>query len=193
MADGELATDRLILRPPVAEDLPWLVEHMNTLAVLRYLGGEVRSPEVVAEGLNADIAAFACGGHQRWTVWQRDDAVRMARVGLFHLRSPAAQPDLQGQREIGWTFAEGFWGMGFATEAARAEIGYAFGTIGLPVIYSQTSDSNAASTRMMQRLGFTRRAELDYVDPDYPPADNPTTVWSMDAPKGWRITGVSPS
>ncbi len=181
MADGALATERLVLRPPVPEDLPWLLEHMNTLAVLRYLGGQVRSPEAVAESLAADIAAFGSGGHQRWTVWLRDGAVRMGRVGLFHLRSPAAPPELQGQREIGWTFAQGHWGMGYATEAARAVIGYAFGTLGLPVLYSQTSDSNAASTRMMQRLGFTRRAEFDYVDPDYPAADNPTTVWSMEA------------
>ncbi len=50
------------------------------------------------------------------------------------------------------------------------------------MLYSQTSDSNVASTRMMQRLGFTARPELGYHDPDYPPEDNPTTVWSMDAP-----------
>ena len=135
MAERELETERLILRPPAPDDLPWVLEHMNTPAVVRYLGGEVRSPE-------------------------------------------------EGQREIGWTFAEGFRGKGYATEAALAVIAYAFGTLGLPVLYSQTSDSNESSTRMMQRLGFTRRAELDYVDPDYPPADDPTTVWSMDAPHG---------
>lgn len=190
MADGTLVTERLILRPPVADDLPWLLAVMNTDAVLRYLGG-VRSAEAVAEGLDSDIAAFASGGHQRWTVWLRDGGVRVGRVGLFHLRSPAAPPELQGQWEIGWTFAEGYWGMGYATEAARAVIAYAFGTLGLGALYSQTSDSNAASTRMMQRLSFTRRAELDYADPNYPAADNPTTVWSMDAPEDWRIVGVS--
>lgn len=31
-------------------------------------------------------------------------------------------------------------------------------------------------------LGFIFRPELGYVDPDCPPEDNPTTVWSMDAP-----------
>ena len=184
MAERELETERLILRPPAPDDLPWVLEHMNTPAVVRYLGGEVRSPEEVAQSLADDIAAFGSGGHQRWTVWLRDGAARAGRVGLFHVRSPAAPPELQSKREIGWTFAEGFWGRGYATEAAQAVIAYAFGTLGLPVLWSQTSDSNESSTRMMQRLGFTRRAELDYVDPDYPPADNPTTVWSMDAPHG---------
>lgn len=181
MGDGALDTDRLILRPPVAEDLPWVLEEMNTLAVLRHLGG-VQSPEVVAQRFADDIAAFASGGHQRWTVWLRDGETRIGRVGLFHLRSPAAPPVLHGQREIGWTFVAAYWGCGYATEAARAVIAYAFKALALPLLYSQTSDSNVGSTRMMQRLGFTRRPELGYDDPDYPPEDNPTTVWSMDAP-----------
>ncbi len=181
MADGALHTERLILRPPAAQDLPWLREHMNTEAVMRHLGG-VRPADAVAESLADDIAAFGSGGHQRWTVWLGDGVTRVGRVGLFHLRAQAAPPQLQGQREIGWTFAESHWGKGYATEAAQAAIAYAFGALALPVLWSQTSDSNEGSTRMMQRLGFTRRREFDYVDPDYPPADNPTTVWSMDLP-----------
>lgn len=183
MADlGEIATPRLILRPPVAEDLPWLLEAINTPAVMRHLAG-VRSPAEVAESLADDIAAFAApDGHRRWTVWQRESGERVGRVGLFHLRSPAAPPALRGQREIGWTFAESAWGKGYATEAAKRALAFAFGDMGLPRIYSQTSESNVASTRMMQRLGFTFRPELGYDDSDYPPQDNPTTVWSLDAP-----------
>ncbi len=179
--EGALSTTRLILRPPVAEDLAWVLEHMNTEAVMRHLAG-VRPAEAVAESLADDIAAFHNGGHQRWTVWLRDGVTRVGRIGLFHLRSPAAPSELQGQREIGWTFAETHWGQGYATEAARAVIAHAFDALALPVLWSQTSDSNAASTRMMQRLGFAFRPEFGYSDPDYPPEDNPTTVWSMDAP-----------
>lgn len=179
---GTLETERLILRPPAAEDLPWLLAAMNTDAVMRHLAG-VRTAAEVEEGLAADIAAFAApDGHRRWTVWLRESDQRVGRVGLFHVRSPAAPPALQGQREIGWTFAEPHWGKGYASEAAERALGFAFGDMGLPRIFSQTSESNAASTRMMQRLGFTFRPELGYDDPDYPPHDNPTTVWSLDAP-----------
>jgi RimJ/RimL family protein N-acetyltransferase len=182
MADGTtLATPRLILRPPVAADLPWLLAEMNTQSVMRHLAG-VRSPDAVAEGLADDIAAFHGGGHQRWTVWLADGATRVGRVGLFRVRSPAAPPALQGQREIGWSFAESHWGKGYASEAARIVMDHAFGALALPVLWSQTSESNIASTRMMQRLGFTFRSEFGYDDPDYPPQDNPTTVWSMDPP-----------
>ena len=186
MGDPVLETQRLILRPPVAGDLPWLLAAMNTDAVMRHLAG-VRTPAEVEEGLAADIAAFADpDGHRRWTVWLRDGpeqrGIRVGRVGLFHVRSPAAPPALRGQREIGWTFAPEHWGKGYATEAAEGALGFAFGELGLPCIYAQTSTSNAASTRMMQRLGFAFRPDLGYVDPDYPPEDNPTTVWSLNAP-----------
>lgn len=184
MGDEALLTQRLELRPPVADDLPWILECMNTPAVMRFLGGDVRSADEVLTGLNADIAAFANGGHRRWTVWLRDSDWRIGRCGLFHVRSEAAPALLRGQREIGWTLAQEFWGRGYATEAARAVLAFAFRTLDVSAVYSQTSDSNAASTRMMDRLGFARRCELDYVDPDYPPRDNPTTVWSIDA-KDW--------
>ncbi|WP_017663750.1 GNAT family N-acetyltransferase [Porphyrobacter sp. AAP82] len=183
MVEAEtLQTPRLILRPPAADDLPWLLAAINTAGVMRHLAG-VRSPEEVEAGLAADIAAFAApDGHRRWTVWLRDDLTRAGRVGLFHVRSPAAPPALRGEREIGWTFAQDHWGKGYATEAAGRALGFAFGELGLPRIFAQTSQSNAGSTRMMQRLGFTFRPGLGYDDPDYPPEDNPTTVWSLEAP-----------
>lgn len=180
MGEHVLATERLVLRPPEAEDLPWLLEAINTEPVMRYLAG-VRSPAEVEAGLAADIAAFANGGWRRWTVWLRDGETRVGRCGIGPLRSPAAPPELRGQMEIGWTLAQSHWGKGYATEAAERLLGFAFGELGLPLIYSQTSTSNTESTRMMQRLGFAARPELGYVDPDYPPRDNPTTVWSLAA------------
>lgn len=211
MGEGVLATARLILRPPVAEDLPWLLEHINTEPVMRYLAG-VRTAAAVEADLAGDIAAFASGGWRRWVVCLRegeDDAGEpVGRCGVGPIRSPAAPPALQREYEIGWTFAQKHWGKGYATEAAERALGFAFGKrgafgksgafgnsgsfgekgafgeLGLHRIYSQTSESNAGSTRMMHRLGFIARPELGYVDPDYPARDNPTTVWSLDARRG---------
>lgn len=180
-------TARLVLRRPEADDLAWILDKMNTPAVMRYLAG-VRTPDDVAEGLDADIAAFAGGQWLRWTVWLREEDRRVGRCGLFTVRSEAAPDVLRGQPEIGWTFAEDCWGRGYAGEAARAVLAHGFETRGNPVIYSQTSDSNAASTRMMARLGFTPSPELGYVDPDYPAEDNPTTVYRL-AREDWRRNG----
>ena len=179
-----IATDRLILRPPTADDLPWIRAEMNSEAVLRHLGG-MRSDAEVADILAADIAALAePSGHRRWTIWRRDDERRIGRCGLFHVRSDAAPEALRGANEIGWTLAERAWGQGYATEAARAVLDYGFAASHCPAIFGQTSDSNVGSTRMMLRLGFERLLALDYFDPDYPAKDNPTTVWRI-AREAW--------
>ena len=188
MAEMVLETDRLVLRPPAADDLPWIQEHMNTPGVMQFLGGAIRSPEEVAAGLEADLAAFDGGGHRRWTVWLRDEDCRIGRCGLFHVRSDAAPENLRGQNEIGWTFAENFQGRGYVIEAAKAVLGFAFEELRFPIVYSQTSESNVPSTRMMVRLGLKQRPELGYFDPDYPPRDNPTTVWSLHS-QDWRRDG----
>jgi RimJ/RimL family protein N-acetyltransferase len=56
---------------------------------------------------------------------------------------------------------------------------HGFEAMALPEIWAQTSDSNAASTRLMARLGLTRQPELSYSDPDYPPEDNPAAVYRL--------------
>ena len=171
-----IETARLVLRPPTHGDLDWVLENMNTPAVMRHLGG-VRLAATVAERLTLDVAAFAETGSGRWILWLRDENRRIGRCGLFRVSSQAAPETLRGQAEIGWTLAEAFWGNGYAAEAARAVLDFGFGSLGLPVIFAQTSESNNASTRLMERLGLERMPALDYVDPDYPAADNPTTVY----------------
>ncbi|MDP3677415.1 MAG: GNAT family N-acetyltransferase [Novosphingobium sp.] len=173
-----IETERLVLRPPVADDLPWILKYMNTAAVMRHLGG-VRSPEAVAERFTSDIATFAETGNGRWIAWLREENRRIGRCGLFRIVSEAAPEALRGLPEIGWTLTEDYWGQGYASEAARSVLGFGFETLGHRAIVAQTSDSNTASTRLMERLGFVRTPALDYVDPDYPAADNPTTVWRM--------------
>lgn len=181
MGVGEfhLETERLVLRPPARDDLPWVAGAMNSPAVMRHLGG-VRSPEAVADSFAGDLEAFASGGYRRWTVWLKDGSCRVGRCGMFHVRAEAAPGGLRGQHEIGWSLAEAHWGRGYAAEAARAVLGFGFDRLDLPAIYAQTSDSNGGSTRLMLRLGFTRFPQFDYVDPAYPAEDNPTTVYRLE-------------
>ena len=173
-----IESERLILRLPEPADLSWNLAMCNTPAVMRHLGGP-RSEVAVAESFEKNRAALVGGSFGFWTVTLRDSGTLIGKCGLSKIETPAAPSELHGGVQIGWTFAQPFWGQGFASEAARAVIRYAFGARGLPVIWSQTSGSNLASTRMMTRLGFARCAALDYVDTDYPPEDNPTTVYRM--------------
>ena len=50
-------------------------------------------------------------------------------------------------------------GLGLATEAAAAVIAYAFDTVGVDEVVAYTAPGNAASLRVMDKLGMTRRGE----------------------------------
>ena len=178
-----IETARLELRLPTGDDLAWRLEAMNTPGVMRHLGG-VRAPDDVSAGLSRDMEGFVTDGIGFWTIWLRGTDERAGKCGLSMMTSELAPQELQGRPQIGWSLAERYWGQGIAVEAARAVLAYGFATLDHHEIWSQTSDSNAASTRLMERLGFARRADLAYADPAYPPEDNPTTVYYLDR-AGW--------
>ena len=71
----------------------------------------------------------------------------------------------------------------------EAALMLAFERLDLARLYAQTSERNTASWRLMQRLGMSRRADLDYLDPDYPPEDNPTMVWDLRR-DAWLATRI---
>ena len=185
-----IESDRLVLRVPEAADLAWQIAELNSPAVMRHLGGP-RDDSAILASFESNRAALIRGDLGFWIVTLRETGEPIGKCGLSPIDPPAAPAEIRGSVQIGWTLAEPFWGHGYADEAARAVLVHGFGALDLPVIWSQTSDSNSASTRIMYRLGFTPRPELGYVDPDYPAVDNPTTIYSLGrgewAARGRRI------
>jgi RimJ/RimL family protein N-acetyltransferase len=47
-----------------------------------------------------------------------------------------------------------FWGRGLATEAGRAFVDFGFGVLGLKRIVTTVDTRNAASVRVLEKLGF---------------------------------------
>ncbi|WP_296675219.1 GNAT family N-acetyltransferase [Novosphingobium sp.] len=178
MAEAELETARLILRRPVEADLLWQQQWLNTAAVMRHMGG-VQAPETLEPGFAANAAAMAADGPGFWTVVLRETAKPIGKCGLASITGSSVPADLQDEVQVGWSLAEAFWRYGYGSEAARAAIAQGFTARGLGTIWAQTSDSNAASTAMMTRLGLTRCPQYDYTDPAYPAADNPTTIYRL--------------
>jgi len=173
-----LETDRLILRRFRDDDLePWLA-HLNTPEVRAHLGGVVSEEEMAAKfARNSDSWNDANGG---WlAIERRADGEFLGYCGFGPITTEAAPAKLRGTTEIGWTLRRDCWGQGYATEAARAVLGLAFGRFGLPVVCSQTSDANRGSWRVMERLGMERAEALDYHDPAYPPEENPTKIYRL--------------
>ena len=74
--------------------------------------------------------------------------------------------------EIGWRLARAAWGRGYATEAARAAVDFAFDRLGLAEIVSFTVVANSPSRAVMERLGMTHDPADDFdhplIEPGHP-------------------------
>lgn len=64
--------------------------------------------------------------------------------------------------EVGWTVMPDRWGQGLATELGAAAVEEAFGTLGLDELVSFTLPRNAASRRVMEKLGFRHERDTEY-------------------------------
>lgn len=88
-----------------------------------------------------------------------------AFVGFAGLSVPDFNAHFAPCVEIGWRQSSEHWGKGYATEAARLAVRFAFRTIALPEIVSFTAAKNHRSRAVMERLGMRRDPADDF---DYP-------------------------
>jgi RimJ/RimL family protein N-acetyltransferase len=102
-------------------------------------------------------AAIAARG---WGNWCLDIAGRC--VGFVGLSEPMFEAHFTPCVEIGWRLARSAWGLGYATEAARLVLDFAFGDLKFDEIVSFTTVANLASRRVMERIGMTRDPADDF-------------------------------
>jgi len=70
--------------------------------------------------------------------------------------------------EVGWRLARSSWGKGYASEAARASLAFAFDTLGVDEVVSFTAVQNLRSQAVMRRIGMTRDMACDFDHPLLP-------------------------
>jgi RimJ/RimL family protein N-acetyltransferase len=180
---AEIETERLVFRREQPGDLETWLEHMNTPEVTEKVGG-VQPREKVVQAF-AKMAADGEGELSFYFLARKEDGALIGKAGLSRIETAVAPDELRGAVQVGWTLRADCWGKGYAREAAQAALALAFDRLRLSRVYAQTSERNTASWGLMERLGMERRADLDYPDADYPPEDNPTMIYSLDA-GDWR-------
>ena len=144
----QLQTDRLLLRGLRQEDLDAYARFMADPEVTRYMVGDPLTRTDAWRSLAVMIGHWALRGYGMWAVERKSDGAFVGRVGLWN---PEGWPGL----EVGWTLGREFWGQGYATEAARAAMDFAFLTQGISRLLSVIDSRNRASQRVAERLGET--------------------------------------
>ena len=171
-----IETERLILRNWREEDVEPFNRHTNTPAVMRWLGG-VQTEAGIGKMIREALMRWQEErGFTFWAVERKADGELLGFCGIKIANTPG-EP-VEGMHEVGWRLREDAWGQGYAREAAIASLDYAFERLGAERVIAITFPGNAASWGLMERLGMTRRAELDFDDPRFPDL-NPTIVYDI--------------
>jgi RimJ/RimL family protein N-acetyltransferase len=152
-----LLTPRLTLRPARDADLDALWALWTDPEVRRFLwDDEVISRERAAESLTA-TRGLESAGLGLWALDLRGGPGDEATVGCVALRLA----DAAGSVEPLVALAPGVWRRGYAAEALRAVLVYAFWTLGLAELVALVDVPNEPSHRLLERLGFASAGEVD--------------------------------
>jgi ribosomal-protein-alanine N-acetyltransferase len=137
-------TTRLVFRAWRHDDLALAIAVWGDPRVSALVGGPFTEAEV-RDRLAFEIANEREHGLSYWSIFSQAGT----HVGCCGLKP-------RGERvyELGFYVRPEQWGQAYATEAGRAVIAYAFGTLGATALFAGHHPNNASSARALARLGF---------------------------------------
>jgi RimJ/RimL family protein N-acetyltransferase len=153
--DWPIETERLVLRPYEERDFDALHELYADEDVARWLYYGPATPEESRAKLARKIAAHTLTEETGLAaaVELRDGAY-VGDAVLFYM-APAVHRSI----ELGFSFLPAQQGNGYATEAARALVDWAF-RVGFHRVYGRLEARNTASARVLEKLGMRREGLL---------------------------------
>jgi aminoglycoside 6'-N-acetyltransferase len=158
-----ILTDRLRLRRSVPSDAEAISAYRSDPEVRRYQGWERTDPEHVREEIER-MDGRAVGDPGGWVQFSLEERIGGRLVGDVGL-SPAddAPADVI---KIGYTVSPAAQGLGYATEAVGALVGYAFDRLGASTVRAYASEENVASIRVAEKVGMRLVERIERRHPD---------------------------
>lgn len=161
-----LTTDRLILRTWKASDLPLMTAISSDPLVMEHFPAtqDITATQALIDHVNQHYEKF---GYATYAVEIKATREFIGFVGLNH--PPFEIPDFKPKSlpivEIGWRLSSKHWNKGYATEAARAVLHYAFTELNLDEIISFAVVANVKSRHVMEKIGLHHSEADDFDHP----------------------------
>jgi len=154
----KIRTDRLLLRR-------WLDSDREPFAALNADPKTMQFFPATLDRLESDAFVDLIESRfeqQRYGLWALEVIDTGEFIGFTGLNPMPDDVPGAGGTEVAWRLARHAWHRGYATEAARAALGVAFGGVGMKEIWSMTAVLNEPSQAVMRRLGLTEVARFDH-------------------------------
>jgi RimJ/RimL family protein N-acetyltransferase len=160
-----LTTPRLTLRHWHAKDLPPFAAQNADPSVMEFMPRSLSRAESDDFARRAQREIEARG----WGLWAVEERADGQLIGCVGLAVPSFTEHFTPCVEVMWRLRRASWGHGYATEAARECLRFAFETLGLPEVVAFTVPANVRSRAVMQRLGMVHDPGDDFDHPRLPP------------------------
>ncbi len=89
-----------------------------------------------------------------WGLWALEEISSERFIGFAGLHCVPEELSFSPAIEIGWRLSRIYWGKGYATEAAKKVLEFAFNELNLDEVVSFTSVTNQQSQRVMERINM---------------------------------------
>ena len=150
-----LSTDRLSLRWLDAADSAAQYAIFSDPLVMRYWSSAPWTDIAQAASLIAKAQAdYAAGRALRWAVVRRDTGEMVGNVNLYNFF------DANRRCDVGYALARAHWGQGLLGEALAAALAHGFESLNLNRVEADIDPRNAASAKLLERLGFAREGYM---------------------------------
>ena len=150
-----IETERLTVRPFVEEDFDALVALREPWEVRKYLGGVRNTVEFTRQRLTYYLKHQERYGYSIGLVTLKGSPAMIGWGGLQHFNDG-------DEIELGYAFAQAYWGRGFATELARGCLQFGFTTLGADRIIAVADEAHLASRRVMEKIGMRHEKNLEH-------------------------------
>jgi RimJ/RimL family protein N-acetyltransferase len=150
----QITTPRLVIRRFRDTDAESLASYRSDPEVARYQSWKDLSVDAALRFITRlhPLEPGVAGEWFQFALELKEAGIHIGDIGLF------VRADDPQQAEIGFTLARAYQGYGYAEEAVSAVLGYGFNTLGLHRVTATVDTRNAASIRLLERLGYRREA-----------------------------------
>jgi RimJ/RimL family protein N-acetyltransferase len=149
-----LETERLLLREITHDDCDELLQIWGDAEAMRLFPKSLNRREMT-EWIDRNLKRYQDFGYGIWAVILKDGQQFVGDCGLV-----IQEVDGIEELEVGYHFNPKFWGQGFATEAARGCMEYAFNRLSRRRVISMIRPENLSSRHVAERNGLKFEKEL---------------------------------
>lgn len=156
-----IETERLLLRELELSDAEGMFELDSNPNVHLFLGNKpVKDIEESIAQIKNIQQQYLDFGTGRWAVILKETNEFLGWSGIKFIRN-----EINNHKdfyEIGYRFIEKYWGKGYATEAGKAFVNYAFNDLKADALYAYADAGNENSRRILEKLGLQYINSFEY-------------------------------